>query len=60
MEVHVLDTQGGQTNQNVRVWNRERFIAGPCKETGASQALNPLKGFSKVFLKARVVADFLV
>ena len=26
----------GQTNQNIRVWSRERFIAGWCKETGGS------------------------
>ena len=30
MQVHVPDTQWGQTNQNM--WNRERFIAGSCKE----------------------------
>jgi len=28
--------------------------------TGTPQTLNPLKGFSKAFLKARVVANFLV
>ena len=33
-QVHVLDAQWGQTNWNVRVWSRERFIAGPRKEKG--------------------------
>ena len=27
--------------QNVGVWSRERFIAGPCKETGGSCLKNP-------------------
>ena len=31
----------GQTNQNISVWSRERFIAGPCKETGGSWPPDP-------------------
>ena len=27
--------------QNIRVWNREMFIKGPCKETGGSCHRNP-------------------
>ena len=27
--------------QNVRVWSRERFTAGPCKETGGPCFRNP-------------------
>lgn len=34
VQVPVPNTQWGQTNQNVRVWSRERFIAVPCKENG--------------------------
>ena len=34
MQVHVPDAQWGQTNQNVGVWGRERFIAGRSKENG--------------------------
>ena len=30
-----------QTNQNISVWSRERFIAGPCKETGGSWPPDP-------------------
>ena len=32
MHVCVCDPQWGQTNKNIGVWSRERFIAGPCKE----------------------------
>ena len=32
MHVHVPDAQWGQTNRNVGVWSRDRFIAGPSKE----------------------------
>ena len=42
--------------QNIRIWSRERFIAGSCKEMAAScppKTLNSLKAFSKAFLKAR-------
>jgi len=28
--------------QNLRVWSRERFIAGPCKEMGGSGPSKPL------------------
>ena len=34
MQVCVPDAQRGQTNWHIRVWSRERFIAGPCKENG--------------------------
>lgn len=34
VQVPVPNTQWGQTNQNVGVWSRERFIAVPCKENG--------------------------
>ena len=34
--VPVWQAQWGQTNRNLVVWSRERFIAGPCKETGES------------------------
>ena len=35
-QVRVSNAQRGHTHQNVRVWSRERFIAGPCKEMGGS------------------------
>ena len=40
-------------HENVGLWNREKFIAGPVKETvaHAQKALNSMKGFSKAFLK---------
>ena len=31
MQVHVPKVQGSQTNLNIGVWSRERFIAGPSK-----------------------------
>ena len=42
--------------QNIRVWSRKRFIAGPSKEMGdlsPRKTLNSLNDFSKTFLKAR-------
>ena len=39
MHICVPDAQWGQTNRNVWVWSRERFIAGPCKETRLAHAL---------------------
>ena len=44
--------QCSQTNWNVWVWSRERFIAGPCKEVGGSghrktQSSQNGKAFSK-------------
>ena len=30
--------------RNIGIWNRERFIAGPCKETGASSLKKPKLG----------------
>ena len=33
-KVCVPDTQWSQINQNVGIWSRERFIAGPSKENG--------------------------
>ena len=41
--------------QNIGVWSREGFIAGPCREMGGScpKVLHSLKGFSKALLKAR-------
>ena len=41
MQVHVPDSQWGQTKQNIAVWTRERFIAGPCKENGWLVLKNP-------------------
>ena len=40
--------------ENVGLWSREKFIAGPVKETVAyaQKALNSMKGFSKAFLKS--------
>ena len=40
--------------ENVGLWSREKFIAGPVKETVAyaQEALNSMKGFSKAFLKS--------
>ena len=40
------------------VWSRERLTAGPCKENGwlgLENPWTPRKGFSKAFLKARLV-----
>ena len=41
--------------QNIGVWNRERFIAGPCKETVAHALKSPNspKAFSKSHLQER-------
>ena len=42
--------------QNIRVWSRKRFIAGPSKEMGnvyPRKTLNSLNDFSKTVLKAR-------
>lgn len=45
--------QRGQTSQNVRVWQRERLIAGPCKVACVPQTPNSSEGFSRTLLKAR-------
>ena len=39
--------------EKVGLWSREKFIAGPVKETVAytQKALNSMKGFSKAFFK---------
>ena len=67
MQVHVPNPWWSQTNQNIRVWSRERFITGPCKErvACAPQTPNPQR-ISAGLLKASkggvwlVVANFLV
>ena len=43
------------TNQNVGVWSRERFIAGPCKVSGWL-VLNPElpRGFQQSIFKGQV------
>ena len=54
---------------NIRVWNGERFITGPCKEMGGSCSKSPnvTDSFPKAFLKANgergvwlIVANLLV
>ena len=40
-QVRVPNAQRGQTNWNIDVWSRESFIAGPCKELGASCPKKP-------------------
>ena len=55
IQVHVSDAQWGQTNRNVGVCSRERFVAESCKETRwlmPYKASSFQKGFSKAFLKA--------
>ena len=52
LAVPSLYTQWGQTNWNLRVWSRERFITGPWRERGISApTLKCLKNFSKAFFK---------
>ena len=48
-QARVPQAEGGQTNPNVAVWSRAMFIAG----LSPLKTANSLKGFSKVFLKAR-------
>ena len=57
MQVHVPDSQWSQTNQNIGVRSRERFIAGPCKENGGlcSKTLNSAMFWGERFWKARFV-----
>ena len=46
----------GKQEEYVKVWSRERFIAGPCKEIGwlmPQRTSNSSKGVSKAILKAR-------
>ena len=54
-QVRVPNAQWGQTNWNVRVWSRERFIAGPYEETGGFCPKSPElpEVFGQTFLKAR-------
>ena len=52
-QVCVPDAQWGQTNQNSRVWSRERFISGPSKKN-RWLVLKRLEGFGgEEFLKAK-------
>ena len=55
-QVRVPDTQWGQTDQNVGVWCRERFISGPCKEMGGLWPKHPklLKWFQQSIFKGKV------
>ena len=41
MQIHVPTHSEAKQYQNVGVCSRERFIAGPCKETGGSCLKNP-------------------
>ena len=62
------DARWGQTNQNVGVWSRERFISGPCKEIGWLMLKNPglTRGFQgevfigKIWSVGYRVCDFLL
>ena len=49
------DLQWGQTNWNISVWRRERFVARPCKDIGGLCPKKPklVKGFGKVLIKAK-------
>ena len=51
-----LYIQWGQTNWNVRVWSRGRFVTGPWKEMGDSCLLNPelSKGFQHSTFEGKV------
>ena len=55
-KVPVPNAQRGQTNQNVRVWIRKRFIAGPSKENSWLVLKNPEfpDGFGGEVLKAKL------
>ena len=57
-QFHVPNAQWNQTNQNLGVWSREMYIAGPCEQSGwlmlrKPRTLQTPKGFSKAFLKGR-------
>ena len=67
MQGHMLNPWWSQTNQNIRVWSRERFITGPCKERVACAPKTPSpQRISAGLLKASkggvwlVVENFLV
>ena len=55
-QICVPNAQWGQTNWNIRVWRKERFIVRPCHETGGLCPLN-IPNYPnqtcKAFLKAR-------
>ena len=50
-----MDSEAKQY-RNIRVWSRERFIAGPCKEMGGLCPANPelLEGFQQSTFKGKV------
>ena len=54
--VQVPGAQWGQTNQNIGVWRREVFVAGPYKETGGSCSKTPKtpKAFQQNIIKDQV------
>ena len=60
--IHVPNAEWSQIHQTVGVWSRQRFIAGPCKETGGSSPKRPEfpEGFSKARWGRRVQGKWSV